>query len=69
VPLVSTSLHRPPPQAEYRREIAELIDAKRKADEDIIEGLWAQIRALWATALLNPEGPLPRGGGIGGARS
>jgi len=44
----------PARQAEYRREIAELIDAKRKADEDIIEGLWAQIRALWTKLNISP---------------
>ncbi len=34
-------------QGEYRREIDELIESKKRADEQSIAGLWDEIRVFW----------------------
>eukprot|EP00667_Euglena_gracilis_P016704 EG_transcript_17518 len=42
-------------QDAYRQEIAQLVDAKRRADDEIIAGLWSQVRELWAKLKISPH--------------
>eukprot|EP00668_Euglena_longa_P031754 GGOE01041005.1.p1 GENE.GGOE01041005.1~~GGOE01041005.1.p1 ORF type:complete len:534 (-),score=150.83 GGOE01041005.1:335-1936(-) len=42
-------------QVQYQQEISQLIDAKRRADEEIIESVWLGVRELWAKLKISPH--------------